>query len=46
MKMVKHKNKLWKIKTRKEHSKDGQDYMFQTQWYKQNGDVGTKEGTL
>ena len=38
MKMVNHKNKLWKIKTRKEHSEYGQDY--------QNGDVETKEGTL
>ena len=26
MKMVKHKNKLWKIKTRKEPSEYGQDY--------------------
>ena len=36
--MVKHKNQLWKIKTRKEHSEYGQDY--------QNGEAETKEGTL
>ena len=36
--MVKHKNQLWKIKTRKEHWEYGQDY--------QNGDAETKAGTL
>ena len=36
--MVKYKNKLWKIKTRKDHSEYGQDY--------QDGDVETKEGTF
>ena len=35
--MVKHKNQLWKIKTRKEHSEYGQDYV---------DDVDSKEGTL
>ena len=38
MRMVKHKNKMWKIKTRKEHSEYGQDYQY--------GAVETKEGTL
>ena len=37
VKIVKHKNKRWKIKTRKEHSEYGHDY--------QNGDVEAKEGT-
>ena len=35
--MVKHKNRRWKIKTRKEQSEYGQDYQY--------GDVETKEGT-
>ena len=38
IKMVKYKNKLWKIKTRKDHSEYGHDY--------QDGEVETKEGTL
>ena len=38
MKMVKYKKKLWKIKTRKDHSEYGHDY--------QDGDVETKEGTF